>query len=61
MSYGVWYGLDHALGRSLGMQIVSLGIGILAGIAVYAVAVMAMRIDEARQIRDLVLSRVRRS
>jgi putative peptidoglycan lipid II flippase len=61
VSYGVWYGLDQALGRSLAAQIASLGIGILTGFGVYAVAVSALHIHEARQIRDLVLSRVRRS
>jgi putative peptidoglycan lipid II flippase len=61
VSYGLWYGLDQALGRTIPAQIVSLGVGILGGFAVYAGAVMALRIDEARQIRDLVMSRVRRS
>jgi putative peptidoglycan lipid II flippase len=57
VSYLVWYGLDQALGRGLIAQIVSLGIGMLAGIAVYVGAVYAMRIQEARQIRSLVASR----
>jgi putative peptidoglycan lipid II flippase len=61
VSYLVWFGLDKALGRSLIMQIVSLGAGILAGLAVYAAAVLAMRIEEAGQIRELVLGRLRRS
>src|SRR2546423_63369 len=61
VSYLVWFGLDKALGRSLAAQIVSLGTGILAGIAVYAVAVTVMRVEEAHQIRDLVMSRIRRS
>jgi putative peptidoglycan lipid II flippase len=57
VSYAVWYGLDQALGRSLIAQVISLGAGIGAGIAVYAAAVSAMRIEEARQIRRLVASR----
>src|SRR3954466_7276271 len=57
VSYGVWYGLDDALGRSLIAQIVSLGTGILAGVAVYIAAVLALRVDEARQIRQLIGSR----
>src|SRR5204862_3749070 len=61
VSYLVWFGLDKALGRSLAAQIVSLGIGIAAGIAVYAAAALAMRIEEAGQIRRLVLGRIRRS
>jgi putative peptidoglycan lipid II flippase len=57
VSYGVWYGLDQALGRSLIAQIVSLGTGIAAGIGVYALGVYALRIPEAHQIRRLVVSR----
>jgi putative peptidoglycan lipid II flippase len=57
VSYGVWYGLDQVLGRSLIAQAISLGIGIAAGIAAYAAAVVALRIDEAHQIRRLVASR----
>jgi putative peptidoglycan lipid II flippase len=56
-SYGVWYGLDQALGRSLIAQIVSLGVAIAVGIGVYAVAVAAMRLDEVAQIRRLVAGR----
>jgi putative peptidoglycan lipid II flippase len=54
VSYGVWYGLDQALGRSLPAQAVSLGIGIVAGISVYAAAVFVLRVEEAHQIRRLV-------
>ncbi|MFL5895816.1 MAG: murein biosynthesis integral membrane protein MurJ [Thermoleophilaceae bacterium] len=57
VSYAVWYGLDKAVGRSLSAQAVSLLIGIGAGVGVYAVAVVAMRIDEARQIRRLIGTR----
>jgi putative peptidoglycan lipid II flippase len=57
VSYGVWYGLDQALGRSLPAQVVSLGFGIVAGIAVYAAAVFALRVEEAHQIRRLVAGR----
>jgi putative peptidoglycan lipid II flippase len=61
VSYGIWFGLDKALGRSLAAQIISLGTGILVGFAVYAAVTLAMRIDEARQIRELVMGRLRRS
>jgi putative peptidoglycan lipid II flippase len=57
VSYGVWYGLDQALGRSLIAQIISLGLGISAGIAVYAGAVWLLHVDEAHQIRRLVANR----
>jgi putative peptidoglycan lipid II flippase len=61
VSYAVWYGLDQALGRSLAMQIVSLGVGILAGIGVYAAAVWALRVEEARQVARLLGARFRRA
>jgi putative peptidoglycan lipid II flippase len=57
VSYVVWYGLDQALGRSLIAQIVSLGLGILAGIAVYVGGVYALHVEEAQQIRRLVANR----
>ena len=54
VAYLVWRGLDEALGRSLPAQIVSVGGGLVAGIAVYCGAVLALRVAEAGQIRDLV-------
>jgi putative peptidoglycan lipid II flippase len=53
VSYAAWYGLDHALGRSLPGQAVSVGAGIAAGLAVYAAAVWVLGVPEARQIRAL--------
>jgi len=52
-AFGVWDGLDHLLGRSLPAQLVSVGVGITAGLAVYAAGVWALRVPEARQIRAL--------
>ena len=52
-AYGAWYLLDDALGRSLPAQIASVGVAIAAGLAVYAAAVWALRVPEARQIRAL--------
>jgi len=61
VTYVVWYGLDQALGRSRGAQVISVGGGLIAGAAVYAAAVFALRVPEARQITQLITSRVRRS
>jgi putative peptidoglycan lipid II flippase len=61
LAYGVWRLLDSLLGRSLPAQIVSVGLGIGVGVALYARTVLAMRIPEARQIERLVLSRVGRA
>ena len=55
----LWKGLDAALGRSLPAQIVSVGVAIAAGGALYAKSVLAMRIPEARQIEALMLGRLR--
>jgi putative peptidoglycan lipid II flippase len=61
VAYGVWWGLDQALGRSLPGQIVSVGVAIAAGAAVYAAAVLSAGIPEARQIADLLGRRLHRS
>jgi putative peptidoglycan lipid II flippase len=53
-SYGVWKALDDVLGDALVAQIVSLGCGLGVGAVVYGVAITAMRIPEAEQIRRLV-------
>ena len=61
VAYALWRGLDDLLGRSLPAQIVSVGGGLAAGIAVYCAVVLALRVPEAEQIRDLVRARLRRS
>jgi len=60
VTYGVWWGIDNALGRSLLAQILSVGSALVAGSAAYAAIVLALRIPEARQIVDLFASRLRR-
>jgi putative peptidoglycan lipid II flippase len=54
VSYGVWHVLDGALGEGTIAQILSLGIGLLAGAAVYLGAVLAMRVPEAKQLLGVV-------
>jgi putative peptidoglycan lipid II flippase len=61
VAYGVWYELDDLLGKSLVAQIVSVGVALAAGAAVYTGAVLAMRVPEARQIVDLLTRRLRRT
>jgi putative peptidoglycan lipid II flippase len=58
-SYGVWYALDHALGRGLGGQVISLTAGLAVGGLLYAAAISALRVPEAQQILRLVRSRGR--
>ncbi len=57
VAYGVWTGIDQALGASLAAQAVAVGGGIAAGLAVYGALVWALRIPEARQIGRLVRRR----
>jgi putative peptidoglycan lipid II flippase len=57
VAYGIWYGLDELLGRSLIAQIVSVGVGVAAGALAYAVTVWALRVPEADQVLRLVRSR----
>ena len=60
MSFLVWDVLDHALGRSVAAQIISVGTGLVAGAAVYIAGVLALRVPEARQIERLVRDRLGR-
>jgi putative peptidoglycan lipid II flippase len=61
VAYGTWYVLDDALGESLLAQVISVGTALTLGSAVYAAIVLALRIPEANQIRDLLTRRLRRS
>ncbi|HEX4692068.1 MAG TPA: murein biosynthesis integral membrane protein MurJ [Solirubrobacteraceae bacterium] len=60
IAYLVHRGLDSLLGRSLIAQIVSVGVALTAGAAVYGVIVLKAGIPEARQIVDLFARRLRR-
>ncbi len=57
VAYGAWYGLDELLGRSLIAQVVTVGVGVAAGVVAYAAAVWALRVPEARQVARLVRAR----
>ena len=59
VTWVIWSGLNSLLGRSLPAQIVSVGVSIAVGLFLYAKAVLAMRIPEARQIEELLMSRLR--
>jgi putative peptidoglycan lipid II flippase len=59
VSYVVWYGLERALGEALLAQVLSVGVALCIGATIYAVAVLALRIPEAQQIRRLVMGRLR--
>ncbi len=52
-SYGVWVGLDHALGRSLGGQLASVGLALAAGAVAYLAACRALRVGELQALLSL--------
>ncbi len=54
VSWVVWRLLDDLLGRSLPAELVSLGAAGLAGLYVYARAVLAMRVPEAHQVTRMI-------
>jgi putative peptidoglycan lipid II flippase len=60
VSYGVWWIVDDVLGRALWAQALSVTAGVLAGSAVYAGAVWALGVPEAKQIVELFGGRFRR-
>jgi putative peptidoglycan lipid II flippase len=53
-SYGIWQALDDVVGRSTIGQVVSLGVALLAGGALYLGTVLALRVPEARQLLGVV-------
>jgi putative peptidoglycan lipid II flippase len=59
-SYATWYLLDEALGVGLVAQVIAVGVGLLAGLVVYALAVRLLGIPEARQIEGFIRGRLHR-
>jgi putative peptidoglycan lipid II flippase len=57
VAYGVWYGLDTALGRSLWAQIVSVVLAYAAGGVAYCLAAWAMRMPELHDVVNVVRRR----
>jgi putative peptidoglycan lipid II flippase len=58
VGYIVWKGVDSALGLSLLAQIISMGLGFAVAGVLYAWLVLRMRVPEARQIEQLIMSRL---
>jgi putative peptidoglycan lipid II flippase len=52
-AFGVWYLLDATLGRSVGAQVVSVGAGLLAGVASFLAAAAALRVRELQTLLSL--------
>ena len=59
IAYGAWRALDGLLGGGSFGQALAVLAAIAAGVAAYGAAVWALRVPEARQIRDLLVSRAR--
>ncbi len=59
LCYLVWKGLDSVLGIDLIAQIIAVGFSLTLASVLYARLVLWMRIPEARQIRDLIMGRLR--
>jgi len=59
ISWIVWDVLDELLGRGLGGQIASLGLGLAAGLAVYLSVAKLLRVAELEQMSRLLLRRGR--
>ena len=59
ISWIVWDVLDELLGRGLGGQIASLGLGLAAGLAVYLSVAKLLRVAEHEQMSRLLLRRGR--
>jgi len=53
VAYGVWRGLDEALGHSLAAQIVSLGLALLAGTGAYAISCRLLGVHELKALLSL--------
>ncbi|HUI36481.1 MAG TPA: murein biosynthesis integral membrane protein MurJ [Gaiellaceae bacterium] len=53
VAYGCWRGLDEGLGRSLGAQIVSLGVALVGAALAYALACRILGVRELRALLSL--------
>jgi putative peptidoglycan lipid II flippase len=61
VAYGVWWPLDQALGQSVGAQVVSVGLAVLASCAAYLVSARLLGIRELGALLSLVSRSGRRS
>jgi putative peptidoglycan lipid II flippase len=53
VSFGVWYGLDRAVGRSFGAQVLSLGTALGTGLAVYLISCRLLGVRELEALLSL--------
>ena len=53
VAYGIWWPLDHELGRRFVAQVMSLGLALAGGAAVYVLVCRLLRVDELNALRLL--------
>jgi multisubunit Na+/H+ antiporter MnhB subunit len=53
IAYAVWWPLDHELGHRFVAQVVSLGLALAVGAAVYLLVCRLLRVQELRALRLL--------
>jgi putative peptidoglycan lipid II flippase len=53
IAHAVWSALDSTLGRSLGSQVASVGLALVAGTVVYLAACWLLRVKEMRPLLSL--------
>jgi putative peptidoglycan lipid II flippase len=58
VAYGSVEGLESLLGASFAAQALAVGAALAAGTAVYAAGVLALRVEEARYLRGLLVTRL---
>ena len=58
-AFGVWYGLDSAVGRGTGGQIVSVGMGVAAAVGLYLAAARILGVRELDALLSLARRRTR--
>jgi hypothetical protein len=56
-AYGVWRGLDTLLGQFVVYQILTLGAGLTAAVAIYFLAARTMKIEELEDVLAIVRRR----
>jgi putative peptidoglycan lipid II flippase len=52
-AFAVWYGLDETLGRALGAQVISVGMAVLSGAAVYLASAALLGVRELQTLLSL--------
>jgi hypothetical protein len=58
VAYGWWWGLDELLGDGFAAQAIAVTTALTAGLVVYAVAVVVLKVPEALYIKGVVTRRL---